>query len=291
MNQRKRGLMNMKDRGKKLIMVTNDDGYQSPGLLAAAHALSPLGDLVIAAPRGQQTFAGRSLPRDSDGLIEEFSMTFQGETRTVFAVGGSPAQAVRHGVLELLPGPPDLLVSGINYGENVGTCVTMSGTIGAALEGAALGIPSLAVSLQVETEHNFSHSADIDFSAAAHFTRFFASMLLEWKTLKKSPGFNDVDVLKVEVPSSAAPDTPWCVTSLSRTYYYYPDKKRSSGEQPSPGPIGYRIRFDSREVERGSDLHALRALQQVAVTPLSIDMTSRVDLSLLQQLLLERAGQ
>jgi len=71
-----------------------------------------------------------------------------GKNWTVHAVGGTPAQAVLHAVLEILPRKPDLVVSGINYGENVGSGVTVSGTVGAALDAAGLGIPALAVSLE-----------------------------------------------------------------------------------------------------------------------------------------------
>jgi 5'-nucleotidase len=69
---------------------------------------------------------------------------------TVFSVGGTPAQTVLHGVLEVMKKKPDLVVSGINYGENVATGVTISGTVGAAMEGASLGIPSMAVSLEAD---------------------------------------------------------------------------------------------------------------------------------------------
>jgi 5'-nucleotidase len=82
-------------------------------------------------------------------------------------------------VLEILPVRPDLVVSGINYGENVGSGITISGTVGAAMEGASLGVPSLAVSLETSEEHHLSYSAEVDFSAAAYFTAYFARLLLE----------------------------------------------------------------------------------------------------------------
>lgn len=275
----------MARREPPLILLTNDDGYRSPGLLAAAEALSSLGELFIAAPREQQTSTGRGMPAGSDCILEEQSLTFRdGTSCPVYAYGGSPAQAVRYGVLELLPGKPDLLVSGINYGENVGTCVTISGTVGAAIEGAALGIPSLAVSLQTDEEHNYSHSPDVDFSAAAHFTGLFARQLLEARDLARNDGFQDVDILKVEVPSGAVPDTPWRMTRLSRHYYYQPVKPRRR-HPGDPALIQYRIRFEPGDAEEGTDLHALRVLRQVAVTPLSIDLTSRVDLSRLERAL------
>jgi len=110
--------MNVND--KPLILLTNDDGIRSPGLWAAADALSELGFVVVAAPREQSSGYGRSLPNSSDGVIREEEVTVRGKTWKVFAVGGSPAQAVQCGVLEIAPRQPDLVVAGINYGENVG---------------------------------------------------------------------------------------------------------------------------------------------------------------------------
>ena len=106
---------------KPNILLTNDDGIRSPGLWAAAEALSELGFVTVAAPRDQSSGMGRSLPSTSDGLIRTETMEVHGKEWNVHSVGGSPAQAVLHGILEIMPQPPDLVVSGINYGENVAT--------------------------------------------------------------------------------------------------------------------------------------------------------------------------
>ena len=119
------------------ILLTNDDGIQSPGLWAAAEALSDLGWVQVVAPREQQSGMGRSLPATSKGRIYKEKMTVRGKEWTVYAVDGTPAQAVQHGVLELTDTTPALVVSGINYGENTGNGVTISGTVGAALEASA----------------------------------------------------------------------------------------------------------------------------------------------------------
>ena len=131
---------------RPLILFTNDDGIQSPGLWAAVEALDPLGDLLVVAPREQQSGTGRSLPVTSEGRIYKQARRINGHELTVYAVDGTPAQAVQHGILELAPRLPSLVVSGINYGENTGNGVTISGTVGAGLEAASLGIPALAVS-------------------------------------------------------------------------------------------------------------------------------------------------
>ena len=128
------------------ILLTNDDGIHSPGLWSAAGALAQLGFVTVLAPREQYSGAGRSLPTNSDGIIETKEVRVNGQVWRVYAVGGSPAQAVLHGALEILPNKPDLVVSGINFGENLGTGITGSGTVGAAMEAAGLGIPSMAIS-------------------------------------------------------------------------------------------------------------------------------------------------
>ena len=261
---------------RKQILLTNDDGIRSPGLWAAAAALAPLGYVTVVAPLNQWSGAGRSMPYDSEGRIYEESVTVGGQTWKVHAVAGTPAQAVQHGLVELMPAYPDLIVAGINYGENVGSGVTISGTVGATLEGASFGVPGLAVSLQTDSQYHLSHSTDVDFSAAAYFAHKFASLLLNL------PRSTDVDVLKVEVPERATRATPWRVTRLSRTRYYLPQKpeRRSLNDQ---GRIPYQRQVEPERLEPDSDVRAL-VDGVVSVTPLSLDLTSRVDMATIQQL-------
>lgn len=255
---------------KPQILLTNDDGIQSPGLWTAATALSELGYVYVIAPRGQFSGAGRSFPITSDGIIQPQSMHVNGKDWTVYAVGGTPSQAVLHAILEIMPEKPDLVVAGINYGENLSIGVGASGTVGAALEGASWGIPAMGISLETETHYHLSYSEDIDFSVAGHFTAYFGRMLLE----KKMPF--DVDVLKVDVPSEATPDTPWELTRMSRKSYYESlPPERDSWDQPAR--VGYREAGNPEEYPVGSDVHSLKVKQVVSVTPISLDMTSRVD--------------
>ena len=262
---------------RKQILLTNDDGILSPGLWAAAEALGALGFVTVVAPRRQYSSAGRSLPNDSDGRIERQHLQIGTQTWEVYAVGGSPAQAVQHALLEVMPQPPDLVVSGINYGENVGTGVTISGTVGAALEAAAMGIPGLAVSMQLAVVEDFlSYSRSVDFSAAAHFTAQIAERMLA------APLPPDVDVLKVEVPLGATPQTPWRITRQSRHRYYDPYPERE-GDWSQPGHIRARVNVQPGEVTPDSDVHTLYFDRLVSVTPLSLEMTSRLDLGTLDQ--------
>jgi 5'-nucleotidase len=263
---------------KRRILLTNDDGIQSPGLWAAAEALSTLGFVTVAAPRDQSSGTGRSLPLTSDGIIKTEIVSVDGKDWTVYAVGGTPAQAVQHGILEIMPERPDLVVSGINYGENVGTGVTISGTVGAALEAAAMDIPALAMSVETEQQHHLSYSNEVDFSTAAHFTAYFARLLLE----KQFP--RDVNLLKVDVPSDATPQTPWQITRVAPQRYYEPlPPKRKSWDEP--GRIGYHQVALFGPEQEGSDVYVLRARRLVSVTPISLDLTSRVDFEELDRLL------
>jgi 5'-nucleotidase len=267
---------------KHQILLTNDDGIQSPGLWAAAGALSDLGFVNVAAPREQFSGAGRSLPITTDGIIRSEEVGVNGKVWQVYAVGGTPAQVVLHAVLEILPKLPDLVVSGINYGENLGTGVTVSGTVGAALEAASMGIPALAISLETDPIHHLSYSEEIDFSAAAYFTAYFGRLLLE----RSLPP--DVQVLKVDVPSDATTHTPWEITRLSRARYYLPTAP-SRKSWDIPGRVGYRLAGDPSQDEIDSDVYAVRVKRAVSVTPLSLDLTSRIDLKELEKQLRKKA--
>ncbi len=261
-----------------LILLTNDDGIDSPGLWAAAHALDSVGEVVVAAPRQQYSGAGRSLPSSSDGVIETRSIHFNGKDWKAYAVGGSPAQVVLHGILEILPRLPDLVVVGINFGENIGSGITISGTVGAALEAAAMGVRSLAVSLETDIVHHHITSDQVDFSTAAHFSASFARRMLHKKFSE------DIHVIKVDIPSSATPDTPWQITRQSLTTYFIATRPmRTTWDQPER--IGYALSFDPQKEPPGTDVYALCVQRQVSVTPISLDLTSRVKMDDLDQLL------
>jgi 5'-nucleotidase len=263
---------------KPLILFTNDDGIESPGLWAAVEALAEIGDLLVVAPRLQQSGMGRSLPVTSEGRIFESKRRIDGREIVVYSVDGTPAQAVQHGVLELAPRLPSLVVSGINYGENAGNGVTISGTVGAALEAASLGIPALAMSQQTPKDLHLTY-ADVDFSTSAYFTRYFAERLLSGRHIP-----DDVDVLKIDVPASATSETAWRVTRLSRRRVYWPTRPERVGLSDI-GKLGYEYAADPSRAEPNSDVYALLHDRAVSVTPLSLDLTSRTDLYRLYQVL------
>jgi len=261
-----------------LILVTNDDGITSPGLRAAVQAALPLGQVLVVAPARQWSGAGRSMPPGPAGHSAPYPLKVDGQPVIAHQVDASPALVVSRALLELAPRRPALIISGINYGENLGTDVTISGTVGAALQGAALGIPALAASLQTPKETHANPSDSVDFTAAIHFTRLFARRIL----LATLPF--DVDVLKVDVPDDATPETPWRLTRVSRHAYFV----AAAPQQRNPAQserIDYESLSHPERTEHDSDIYALAVDRVVSVAPLSLDLTSRVAYGELEALL------
>ncbi len=148
----------------KQILVTNDDGVHSDGIHALARALARLGKVIVVAPHIEASAIGHALtlrrPLRMERLRED-----------VYEVDGTPTDCVNVAITQLYATPPDLVVSGINKGYNLGDDVTYSGTVSGALEGSLLGIPSIAVSLE--------RSAEYDFTVAAEAAATVAEAVLE----------------------------------------------------------------------------------------------------------------
>jgi len=243
-------------------------------------AVLPLGEVLVVAPDRQWSGGGRSMPPNVTGRIQLATREVNGERVTAYAVDASPALAVVHGVVELAPRSPALVVSGINSGANLSIEVTISGTVGAALEGGAFGIPSLAVSLEMDPAYHFTDENGADYSAAMTFTQRFARQLLTCVFPY------DVDVLSVNIPSDATPHTPWRLARLSHHRYFISlPPNRANGQ----GRPGYKLIEDVRQTEPDSDVWALKVDRIVSVTPLSLDLTSRGGFGTIYRQL--RAGQ
>lgn len=211
------------------------------------------------------------MPPTSEGRIFRQNLDIHDHSLAVYAIEGTPAQVVQHGLFELADRRVDLVVSGINYGENLGEGVSVSGTVGAAMESASFKIPSLAVSLETAPEHYLSLSGDIDFSGAAYFLGLFARRTLEHGLPPKT------DLLKIDVPNAATRATAWRWTRLSQTRYFVPVKPQRT-RPTDPGPMGYATHVDVEHLEPDSDVHAVRVDRVVSVTPLMLDMTAPIDL-------------
>lgn len=256
---------------KPLILITNDDGIHSRGLLAAASACDLLGDLLIVAPAHQQSAVGRAKPPGSSGRIFEEPLIINERSITGYAIEGTPAQVVEYAVVELAQQPPALVVSGINFGENIGEGITTSGTVGAALEAASFGLPALAASLQTDPKHYFTHDAELDFAIATHFVRLVATALLRHGLP------SGADLLKLDLPSHATLETPVRWTRLSRHRYFYP-VPRPRQALSDPSPMGFVQRADPAILATDSDVRAVVLDHVVSVTPLVLDMTAPVNL-------------
>ena len=137
---------------RSLILVTNDDGIQSKGILILAKALHEIGEVFVVAPDREKSAVAHSLTLHRPLRVEKIKKNF-------YAIDGTPADCVHLGVHALLPKPPQLIVSGINKGGNLGNDITYSGTVSAAFEGALLGIPSFAISLVSRGQFRFRATA------------------------------------------------------------------------------------------------------------------------------------
>jgi 5'-nucleotidase len=147
------------------ILVTNDDGYFSPGIEALANALGRIGEVTIVAPQTEASAVGHALTLRRPLRLETIRPH-------VYAVDGTPTDCVNVALSQLFSTAPELIVSGINKGLNIGDDVTYSGTVAGALEGALLGYPAMAVSLQYVPEA-------ADFGPAAEVAAELAANLLE----------------------------------------------------------------------------------------------------------------
>ena len=167
------------------ILVTNDDGVRAPGILALAQALQPLGDITIAAPAENQSGKGHSIVTSDPIFVDQVMLA--GGLRA-FSIVATPASCVKVGVRALMTERPDLVVSGINRGYNLGMVTYVSGTIGAAREAALMGIPAIASSLAAE---------ETNYAPGAEFVRQVAEMV-------RQHGLDAGVFLNVNIPPGAA---------------------------------------------------------------------------------------
>lgn len=260
---------------RPLILVTNDDGLASPGLAAAVRAVRDLGDLLIVAPAEQQSGMGRSMPGHYSCAIRPHALIVDDVIYTAYAVDGSPAQAVLHALLSLADRRPSLAIAGINHGENLGTGTTISGTVGAALQAGDMGVPGLAVSLEVPSEFHYNHNSGdlIDWSPGIYFTRYFAQRLLQ-RGLPRG-----IHAVKVDIPAEATLHTPWRVTRQSLQPYYNSVTVERELRFGIPRPLTYRVQINWETLEPDSDIWAFVRDRVVSVTPLTLDLSGGVDLN------------
>ena len=167
------------------ILLTNDDGIYAPGLAALYRELKLLGEVTVVAPESEQSAVGHAISLITPLRVKEVHLDGSVEG---FAVSGTPADCVKIAMAELLPEPPELVVSGINLGPNVGINVLYSGTVSAATEAAILGVKGVAFSLN-------SYYQSADFATAARLARELLERVRGW------PGWNHGVCLNVNLPA------------------------------------------------------------------------------------------
>ncbi len=260
---------------KHQILITNDDGVNSSGLLAAYEAVRDLGDATIVAPATQQSAVGRSMT-----LFEPLRLSrLKVNGTTVYSVSGTPTDAVIIGMFVAMKRKPDLVISGFNIGENLSTeAATTSGTIGAALEAAGQGVPAIAVSIRVDDEGDKFADTNYkrDYGVAIGVVRKLARCVLDGKLPK------GVDVLNVNIPSNASPDTGVRITRLARKMYHTRVHRRSD---PRGRPYYWIDGTLVEDADEGTDLHAVMKKNQISITPLTMDMTAAIDHERLEEII------
>jgi len=251
------------------ILLTNDDGISAPGLQAARRALVELDgvEVDVIAPDSNRSATARSITTRQPLSVEEVEFE---DGRVGYATGGTPVDCVRFAELGLVGGRPDLIVSGINHGANLGDDITYSGTVAAALEGIVLGIPAIAVSQQSSAGGLGYVSGRFDFTVAAPFTAQLVSRLRE-------ESMPEATLINVNCPSCEP--TGIEVTKLGKRIYN--DELKLVGEKD--GRRHYEIYGwqPSYEEIKGTDLYAV-ANGRIAVTPIHFDLTDHGGLERLQ---------
>jgi 5'-nucleotidase len=231
------------------ILLSNDDGYFAPGIAALAEALAPLADLTVVAPERDRSGASNSLTLDRPLTVNRAPNGF-------WHVNGTPTDCVHMAVTGLLDFQPDMIVSGINSGANMGDDTIYSGTVAAATEGWLLGIPSIAISL---VGRDYRHYETAGWVAKVLVERFAAKP------------FGQPVLLNVNVPDLPREQLRgFEVTRLGRRHVAQPVVKSINPRGDTVywvGPAGA-----ARDAGPGTDFHAIER-GSVAVTPLQIDLT------------------
>jgi 5'-nucleotidase len=238
------------------ILIANDDGYLAPGIAALVKAMQGFGEIDVIAP--EQNASGTS---NALSLHRPLSV-YQGINGFRY-INGTPSDCVHVALTGLLPQRPDLVISGINNGANMGDDTLYSGTVAAAMEGFLFGIPAIAFS---QVEKGWAH---LDEAAA------LARQIVErvWATRRDANPF----LLNVNIPNRAdAASLPQVVTRLGKRHASEPVIRQTS-PRGEPiywiGPAG-----DAREAGEGTDFYAA-AQQNVSITPLQVDLTDHARLS------------
>ncbi len=231
------------------ILLSNDDGYFAPGLAHLAAALSPLAEIVVVAPERDRSGASNSLTLDRPLMMRQAANGF-------YYVNGTPTDCVHLAVTGMLDTLPDMVVSGINHGANMGDDTVYSGTVAAATEGFLLGVPSIAISLVTGSGEHYETAAQV---AADLVRRMVAHPLPE-------PVLLNVNVPDVEYDNL----TGMCRTRLGRRHKAEPVIRTTNPRGQTVYWVG--AAGPAQDAGEGTDFHAV-SRHCVSVTPLQLDLT------------------
>ena len=254
---------------KPLILVTNDDGVDSPGLMAAVRVAAACGDVLVTAPFHQQTAMSRGYPRTKDlGIIEEFTIDLDEKTIPAYGIHGSPSYSVAYGVMEIAGRQPDLVISGVNHGANLGKTVTCSGTIGACLEADSQGIPAIALSLETDMSQVFNSRAQAnDFDSIVETGIYWTQKVL-------SEGMPmGCSILNINAPSCPAKVEQQRITRLDPQDYYTMIPAEKGRDWSTPYTMPFIIGFDEDRLLPDGDIRAVCVDRIISVTPMGWDLS------------------
>jgi 5'-nucleotidase len=236
------------------ILLTNDDGIYSPGILALKQTMKSLGSVTVVAPDAQQSGVGHSITFSHPLRVRDVYLDneFVG-----YGIDGSPADCVKLGVREIMKEKPELLVAGINIGANVGINVLYSGTVAAAIEGAILGVPSIAFSLEVSESPS-------DIRGAAAIAKDMVSHIIKKKLPKGT-------LLNINIP--LIPKDKIKGVKITKQYSGDFDESFDKRTDPRGGVYYWLAGTGWPEVGVvGTDMHALKD-GYISITPLRYDLT------------------
>ncbi|MDO5823447.1 5'/3'-nucleotidase SurE [Methanobrevibacter sp.] len=245
-------------------LISNDDGITSSGILASKKAVENLCDTYVIAPETQQSGIGHALTLFEPLRVNKYTLR---DGSPGYGVSGTPTDAVTIGLFEIMDEKPDIMISGINVGFNIGKAeLTTSGTIGAAIEAATFGIPTIAISQEVMRDDiKFENGqVKIDFDFAGKMLNKLTKIVLK-KGLPEG-----IDLLNVNVPADPL-DEEFEVAKLGKRMYCPVVQQRLDPRgKPYYWIDGEPYEFD----EPGSDGYELRKKQKTTITPLKIDLTA-----------------
>ena len=252
-------------------LISNDDGITASGIFVAKKAVDDLCDTYVVAPETQQSGIGHALTLYDPLRVNEYTLK---DGSIGYGVSGTPTDAVTIALFEIMDEKPDIMISGINTGFNIGQAeLTTSGTLGAAMEAASFNIPTIAISQEVTRDDVKFENGDveIDFDFAGKMLNKLAKIVLK-KGLPEG-----IDLLNVNIPENPINEEFEVVKLGKRMYTPVIQKRLDPREKPYYWIGGEPYVSD----EPGSDGYELRREQKTTITPLKIDLTA--DMSLLKE--------